>query len=162
MHCIPVSGLVCLPGFLLLAPCLRTVTRPLTRLQALPATEWPAGSLASTLLAALLLSRPVEARQIVKWAWRHSEVSSAGQRGSYPGGNGGVGVATATSSYLRRAAVRELVAAAVFLLRHKEARNGRALCEQAASLHDAILGAYQVGECVCFPSFLLPFGLMIS
>lgn len=90
----------------------------------------------------------------MKWAWRHSEVRSgvAGQRGTYPEAGDGTDVALATSSYLRRDAVRELVAAAVFLLRHREARNGRALKAQAVSLHDAILGTYQVGGGLCQPS----------
>ena len=127
----------------------------LRALQALPQERWPARcrtSLASTLLAAILLSSPAGARSLVDWAWRHSTLctSAASEtRGTYPALPNGSHSCSSSSSYLRRDAVRELVAAAIWLLRHREARydDTNALAHhssQVDALHDALHGSYQV------------------
>ena len=127
----------------------------LRALQAVPQERWPARcctSLASTLLAAILLSPPAGARSLVDWAWRHSALCTSATletRGAYPALPNGSRGCSLSSSYLRRDAVRELVTAAIWLLRHREARNNdsEALThhpDQVDALHDALLGSYQV------------------
>ena len=131
---------------------LHTVARLVARLSAHPATgPWPAGSrLASMLFAALAVAGPVDARHIVDWAWRHSDSPAdhtSVRRGSYEAGT------SAKSSYLRRDAVRELVASVIFFLRYEEIRRGpqdqsqvTRLRNQVTSLHDAVLDTFQVNK----------------
>ena len=134
---------------------LPAVLSALRALQAVPQERWPARcctSLASTLLAAILLSPPAGARSLVDWAWRHSALCTSATletRGAYPALPNGSRGCSLSSSYLRRDAVRELVTAAIWLLRHREARNNdsEALThhpDQVDALHDALLGSYQV------------------
>ncbi len=57
--------------------------------QAQPPAAWPIAchsSLASSLMAAVLLSQPLDVRALVEWAWKHSGGGSAGGRYSsrYP------------------------------------------------------------------------------
>ena len=121
----------------------QTVARLVTRLCTHPDTaNWPAGNhLASSLFAALVVAGPLDARHIVHWAWRHSDspADHPTTRGQYKAGT------NAKSSYLRRDAVRELIAAVIFFLRFEENRHGSVEDKNiVTSLHDALLGTYEV------------------